>query len=54
MNRFYYPGFVQNLVAGALTVMIYPTSQHRLPQEKLILAEQTDGNGETKRSGKCY
>jgi len=48
MNRFYYPGFVQNLVAGALTDYDLPDLAASLAPRKLILAGTTDGNGEQK------
>lgn len=46
MNRFYYPGFVQNLVPGALTAYDLPDLAATLSPRKLMLAGTTDGNNE--------
>ncbi len=46
MNRFYYPGFVQNLVPGALTAYDLPDLEASLAPRKLMMAGTTDGNGE--------
>jgi len=46
MNRFYYPGFVQNLVPGALTAYDLPDLAACLTPRKLLMAGTTDGNGE--------
>jgi len=46
MNRFYYPGIVQNLVPGALTSYDLPDLTATLAPRKLIMAGTTDGNGE--------
>ncbi len=46
MNRYYYPGFVQNLVPGALTAYDLPDLAASLAPRKLIMAGTTDGNGE--------
>jgi hypothetical protein len=45
MNCFYYPGFVQNLVPGALTAYDLPDLAACLAPRKLMLAGTTDGNG---------
>jgi len=46
MNRFYYPGFVQNLVPGALTAYDLPDLEASLAPRKLMMVGTTDGNGE--------
>jgi len=46
MNRFYYPGFVQNLVPGALTAYDLPDLAACLTPRKLLMAGTTDGNVE--------
>src|SRR4030042_5744578 len=48
MNRFYYPGFVQNLVPGALTAYDLPDLTATLAPRQLIIAGTTDGNNEKK------
>jgi len=48
MNRFYYMGFVHNLVAGALTEYDLPDLAATLAPRKIILKGITDGNGEIK------
>jgi len=48
MNRFYHPGFVHNLVAGALTEYDLPDLAATLAPRKIILKGITDGNGEIK------
>lgn len=46
MNRYYYPGFVQDLVPGALTAYDLPDLAASLAPRKLMMAGTTDGNGE--------
>lgn len=46
MNQFYYPGFVQNLVPGALTEFDIPDLLSALAPRKLMLAGVTDANGQ--------
>jgi hypothetical protein len=46
MNRYYYPGFVQNLVPGALAAYDLPDLAASLAPRKLMMAGTTDGNGE--------
>jgi hypothetical protein len=46
MNRFYYPGFVQSLVPGALSAFDLPDLAASLAPRKLVMAGTTDGNGE--------
>ena len=46
MNRFYYTGFVQNLVPGALTAYDLPDLEASLAPRKLMMAGTTDGNCE--------
>ena len=46
MNRFYYTGFVQNLVPGALTAYDLPDLEASLTPRKLMMVGTTDGNGE--------
>lgn len=45
-NRFYQPGFVQNLVAGALPAYDLPDLEASLAPRKLLMVGTTDGNGE--------
>ena len=45
MNRFYNPGFVHNLVAGALTEYDLPDLAATLVPRKLMMAGTSDGNG---------
>jgi hypothetical protein len=51
MNRFYYPGFVQNLVPGALTAYDLPDLAATLAPRKLMMAGTTNGNGEKTDQG---
>ena len=51
MNRFYYPGFVQNLVPGALTAFDLPDIEASLAPRKLLMVGATDGNGEKTDQG---
>jgi hypothetical protein len=44
MNRFYFPGFVQNLVPGALTAYDIPDLAASLAPRKLMMIGTTDGN----------
>jgi len=44
MNRFYYPGFVENLVPGALTAYDLPDLAATLAPRKLLVVGLTDGN----------
>jgi dienelactone hydrolase len=46
MNCFYYPGFVQSLVPGAITAYDLPDLAASLAPRKLMIAGTTDGNGE--------
>lgn len=46
MNRFYYPGFVQNLVPGSLTAYDLPDLAASLAPRILTLTGTTDANGE--------
>ena len=45
MNQFYYPGFVQNLVPGALTEFDIPDILSALAPRKLMISGVTDANG---------
>ena len=45
MNRFYYPGFIHNLVPGALKSYDLPDLAGTLAPRKLLMAGTTDGNG---------
>jgi hypothetical protein len=45
MNRFYFPGFVQNFVPGALTAFDLPDLAASLAPRKLMMAGTTDANG---------
>jgi dienelactone hydrolase len=45
LNRFYYTGFVQNLVPGALAAYDLPDLAATLAPRKLMMAGTTDGNG---------
>ena len=44
MNRFYSPGFVQNLVPGALTAYDLPDLAATIAPRKLVMTAITDGN----------
>ena len=44
LNRFYYTGFVQNFVPGALTAYDLPDLEASLAPRKLLLIATTDGN----------
>ena len=50
MNRFYNPAFIQSTVAGALTAYDLPDLAASLAPRKLIMADVTDGLGETQDS----
>ncbi|MCU0472162.1 MAG: alpha/beta hydrolase family protein [Bacteroidales bacterium] len=45
IDRFYYPGFVQNLVPGALSAYDLQDLAATLAPRRLLLVGTTDGNG---------